>query len=243
MELTLHDAQVAYAELLVEIGVVELDAMNDWLTSLTETPIDIAQGVCEAGLISEFELTRRVAAHADLPVASDIELDMYASLNPHIMRELCVELFMVPMSDAREDPFPIALTNPLDEEGLAFICEQVGVSALKIHLAEPSHIYNEIFACYGTEEQWASHLAELRAEEASASSEPLREGIHATGHHPSERSLSHQSNVDTDDEPVELNVAPPQAEREVRSSTLPDWSMHDESERAGYDALRRTLSV
>ena len=137
MELTLHDAQVAYAELLVEIGAIELDAMNQWLTSLTETPVDIAQGVCEAGLISEFELTRRIAAHTGLPIASDIELDMYASLNPHIMRELCVELFMVPMSDAPEDPFPVALTNPLDEEGLAFICEQVGASASRFTSQSP----------------------------------------------------------------------------------------------------------
>ena len=237
MELTLHDAQVAYAELLVEIGAIELDAMNQWLTSLTETPVDIAQGVCEAGLISEFELTRRIAAHTGLPIASDIELDMYASLNPHIMRELCVELFMVPMSDAPEDPFPVALTNPLDEEGLAFICEQVGASALKIHLAEPSHIYNEIFACYGTEEQWAEHLAELQAEGLGPSGEPYSERPQAP-----ETLDSDRSKETARDEPVELDVEPPGVERNAGLLTLPDWRAHDESELESYKALRRVLS-
>ena len=41
MELMLNDAQVAYAEAIIEAGLIDIDEVNQWLGSLTEVPLDL----------------------------------------------------------------------------------------------------------------------------------------------------------------------------------------------------------
>ena len=240
MDLMLNDAQVAYAQAMIEAGLIEIDVVNEWLTSLTEVPLDLGEGLCRAGLINEFELTRGIAQHVDLSVASDIELDMYAAAHPEISRDLCVELLFIPMSEGHDDPFPLALTNPLDEEGLGFLCELLGVQSLKLNLAAPSHIRHEIDACYGNAEEWAAYLAEQGIDQDQVGSEAnsARGETYQHAQIGDEADLpTYYPNMQTLDDEIELLPEPTQG----RPNTLPDWSSYDPHHLDRHAELRRLL--
>lgn len=159
MDIELNEAQVAYAQAILECGLIELDALQTWLRELTEAPNDLGEALSLARLINEFELTSALARLLGLSVATEIELEMYASPISEISREVCAELLIVPLSDHLVSPFPIACSNPLDEVGLDYLRELIGGRELKVSLSAPSHIRSEITACYGTEEEWLAYLA------------------------------------------------------------------------------------
>ena len=240
MELMLNDAQVAYAEAIIEAGLIDIDEVNQWLGSLTEVPLDLGEGLCQAGLVNEFELTRGIAKHTDLSVASDIELDMYATPHPSVSRDLCVELLCIPLSESNEDPFPIALTNPLDEEGLSFLCELIGVTSLKVNLAAPSHIRHEINACYGDAEEWARHLAEqgIDQDQVAHEASSARGATHHRAHLRDEAELAVSLGVNDD---VENEVDTVHDVEEGRPRTLPDWSAYQPHHHDRHTRLRQIL--
>lgn len=237
MELMLNDAQVAYAEAIIDAGLIDIDDVNQWLSSLTEIPLDLGDGLCKAGLINEFELTRGLAQHVSLSVASDIELDMYAAPHPLISRDLCAELLCIPLSEGEDDPFPIALTNPLDEEGLSFICELIGVSSLKINLAAASHIRHEIDACYGNADEWAAYLAEQGIDRAQVA----QEASNARGE------TQHRAQIGDDLDLSAYDASPNPYEEQIeeieegRPRTLPDWSAYDPHHQERNARLRQVL--
>ena len=160
MDLELNEAQVAFAEAILNCGLIELNDLQTWLDQLTEVPSDLGEALCQAGLLSEFELVSTLSKLLEIGKASDIELEMYAVPHPKIPRDVCVELLLVPLSEEVVNPFPIAMANPFDEVGLQYISELLDGSELKISLAPASLLRNEITACYGTEEEWQQYLAE-----------------------------------------------------------------------------------
>ena len=239
MELMLNDAQVAYAQAIIEAGLVDIDEVNQWLSSLTEIPLDLGEGLCKAGLANEFELTRGVAEHTGLSVASDIELDMYAAPHSAISRDLCVELLCIPLSEGNEDPFPIALTNPVDEEGLSFLCELIGVTSLKINLAAPSHIRHEITACYGNAEEWASYLAEQGIDRDQVAHE-ASSARGDTYHHARIGDEAELASLSANDSVEELE--PTLEADDGRPRTLPDWSAYNPDHIERHAQLRHLLT-
>ena len=233
MELMLNEAQVAYVESVIQAGIIELDVAQGWLDGLTEVPLDLGEGMCLAGIVNEFELTRAVSTHTGISVASDIELEMYAAPHPQIPRELCVELLCVPMSEGTPDPFPVALTNPFDAEGVSFLKELLGVSEIKLHLAAPSHIRHEITACYGTEEEWAAYLAER--EQGDGQEGEMGE-MGEVSLNADQSQLNSEVQADAS-EPSETLV-----DARGRPQTIPDWSSYNTRHEERATALRELLS-
>ena len=228
MELMLNDAQVAFIQAVAEAGIVSVDRLNDWLENTTEVPQDVGEAICQAGLVNEFELTQKLGHFLSISMASDIELEMYAQPHPMIPRDLCVELLFVPLSEGTESPFPIAVTNPLDEEGFVFLKEQLGVEELKIQMAMPSNIRAEIDACYGTAEEWAAYLKEQGIELEQTYLEK-DEVLHDEDLEP----ISTISNNDHE-------VTP---ERLPHAQVFPDWSSHDPTAEEEYAALTKLVDI
>lgn len=239
MELTLNEAQVSFAHAVVEADLIELDTFNQWLMGLTEVPQDLGEGLCKSNLISEFELVRGLAQHLQLSIASDIELEMYATPHPMISRDLCVELLFVPLDEDFSDPFPIAISNPLDEEGLSYLCELLNVTSIKTQIAAASHIRNEITACYGTAEEWELFLAEQANDLNHENNlrEPLNEDLSADHQllPPQEVSASQRVN-----ETISvLNPADPQ---DKRPTSLPDWAHLNSEPTALFEGLTKLIN-
>lgn len=164
MDVELNEAQVAFAETILALGIIDLDPLQNWIDQLKTDPGDLGEALCESGLLNEFELTNHLGKGLGVTVASDIELEMYATPHPKISREVCVELLFVPLSEETPNPFPIAISNPLDEIGLQYISELLGSVEIKLSLSAPSQIRSEITACYGTEEEWAVYNAQNQSE-------------------------------------------------------------------------------
>ena len=74
------------------------------------------------------------------------------------------------------------MSNPLDMEVIEYVSSLVGVP-LKVHLAAPSHLRQELEACYGSEEEWQAHLASLEGEEGQ-SEEPAQESAQESAQEP-----------------------------------------------------------
>ena len=87
-----NEAQVAFAELILECQLIELDVLQTWIDQLEVAPTDMGEALINDGLLKEFELTNTLGRVFSLSVASEIELEMYAVPHPLIPRELCVEL-------------------------------------------------------------------------------------------------------------------------------------------------------
>ena len=202
MDVELNEAQVAYAQAILECGLIELEPLQEWLSNLSQPPTDLGEALSAARLVNEFELTSTLAKGLGLSVANEIELEMYAAPHPLIPREVCVELLFVPLSDQQVSPFPIACSNPLDEVGLNYIGELIGEHEIKVSLSAPSQIRAEITACYGTEEEWREYLqSQGLAPESTIEPE---ESLAFTN----EESENHFSTVDQDGRP----------------HSIPDWS-------------------
>lgn len=158
MELSLTDAQLEYAKALLESECLSIQALEQWLSSQTEPVYDLGEQLTLAGLVSEFELTQKVAKYLNLSIANDLELEMFAAPHPNIGRDICVDFLWIPLTDSSKDPFPIAISNPFDQEVLEYISSLVE-APLKLHISSPSDLRAEIDACYGTAEEWAAYLS------------------------------------------------------------------------------------
>ena len=89
---------------------------------------------------------------------------MEATAHPSFDRELCADFIFIPLSEEIQNPFPIAMANPFDEEVIAYL-ESIIKTPIHVHLAAPSHLRKELFACYGTEEEWAAYTNEPNTNE------------------------------------------------------------------------------
>ncbi len=229
MDLELNEAQVNYAQAILECGIIELEPLQEWLAGLQEVPGDLGEALSEAQLVDEFELTNTLGRGIGLSVASEIELEMDAAPHPKIPRDVCVELLCIPLSDQDLSPLPIAVSNPFDDVGLQYISELVNGAELKLSLAAPSHIRAEISACYGTEEEWNEYLAE---QDRHQQQEMLNEPSHLNEDSAVNESVHHPS-ASTDDY---------SADAKGRPQSIPDWSKHcpDGAERlAALESLIR----
>lgn len=221
-----NEAQVAFAELILECQLIELDVLQGWIDQLKVAPSDMGEALINDGLLKEFELTNTLGKVFNLSVASEIELEMYAVPHPLIPRELCVELLFVPMSDESPSPFPIAISNPLDEVGLNYISEQLGGLEIKVSISAPSHLRREIDACYGTEEEWEEFKAQQGHHDESGISaldqKKVEQNEESHAQHDTRSSDSNsntlQANGDQSSGPAESHL------KSNRPQTLPDWS-------------------
>gem|GEM_PF-3299136 len=164
----LSAAQASYAAAAVAAGAVGEEALASWLegeAAAGRAVYDLSEQLPAAGLVGEFELTQRLARHLGLPAAGDVELEMFSSAHPALDRALCAEYGLVCLSDEPKSPLPVAVSNPLDAEVLAYVSSLVG-APLKVHVARLSDIARELDACYGTAEEWARFLAEREQERA-----------------------------------------------------------------------------
>jgi hypothetical protein len=220
MDVELNEAQVAFAETILALGILDLDPLQNWIDQLKTNPGDLGEALCESGLLNEFELINHLGKGLGVSVASDIELEMYATPHPKIPREVCVELLFVPLSEETPNPFPISISNPLDEIGLQYISELLGNVEIKLSLSAPSQIRSEIIACYGTEEEWAVYKAQNHTEQAM------------------EKSLN--------DPEIETHETESQAQvidalpLDGRPRTLPDWSNLSNGD-AGLVAFKKMI--
>ena len=224
MQAEFNEAQVAFAELILESQLIELDVLQAWIDQLDVAPSDMGEALIQAGLLKEYELINGLSRCLGLSLASEIELEMYAVPHPLIPRELCVELLFIPLSDEDKSPFPIAISNPLDEVGLNYISEVLGGLELKVSLSAPAHLRHEIDACYGNEEEWEAYKAQQMNEQAHDGSlespnsdefiEPAEQNIDQLGHQ-----LTNDMN---------------------RPSSLPDWSSLANGDQ-GIEAFKHIL--
>ena len=213
MDVELNEAQVAYAQAILECGLIELESFKEWLATLKECPADLGEALSAQSLINEFELTNRLSKHLGLNVANEIELEMFAAPHPMIPREACAELLFVPLSDQTTTPLPIACCNPLDEVGLDYIRELIGGGELKVSLSAPSQIRAEITACYGTEEEWREYL--------------ISQGLT-----PTDETTNDDFKLEDEQTSQGLSI-----DTSSRPRTIPDWSHHCERSEARVIAL------
>ena len=153
----LSPAVAAYAVAVTEAGALGEEPLCEWLDGERRSGrevYDLSEQLPAAGLVGEFELTHLLGRHLGLPVVGEVELEMFASAHPALDRSLCADYGLVCLSDEPKSPLPVAVSNPLDEEVLAYVSSLVG-EPLKVHLARLSDIAREVEACYGTEEEWA----------------------------------------------------------------------------------------
>ena len=213
MQAEFNEAQVAFAELILECQLIELDVLQAWIDQLEVAPSDMGEALIKAGLLNEYELTNGLSRCLGLSLASEIELEMYAVPHPLIPRELCIELLFIPLSDENNSPFPIAISNPLDEVGLNYISEVLGGLELKVSLSAAAHLRHEIDACYGNEEEWEAYKAQQMNEQAH--DEDFSQ--HYDDHANSNGSLADPNqNIDQSDHQLSDSM--------IRPRGLPDWS-------------------
>jgi hypothetical protein len=195
---TLSKGLQGYAQAVIEAGLVPQEALEAWLTDLSargEALYDLAEQLPAAGLVSEFVLARDLAKHLNLPFMGELELELYAGAHPALSRNICSDYGVLCVSDGPREPLPVAVTNPFDEEVLAYVSQLVGAE-LALHITTPSALIAELDACYGPEDE-----AEVLN---NSLSEPLSEPL-------SETSQAHSS-ADTKIEPAELQLLVSDAE-------------------------------
>lgn len=239
------EVQVAFAELILECNLIELDVLQSWIDSLDVAPNDMGETLIQKGLLKEFELVNGLSKYFGLSVASEIELEMYAVPHPLIPRELCTELLFIPLSEALPNPFPIAISNPMDEQGLDHISELLGGLELKVSLASPIHLRHEITSCYGTQEEWEVYKLQKETESASTSDQVLGQDdeLNALLGDLDADELLHaadQAHLDIN-QPDSTNVSSQDSSSfSTRPSSLPDWSKLADDD-AGVNAFKTLI--
>ena len=178
-ELELTEPQLQFAQALLQTNLISIDHFEAWLGQQTEPVYDLAEQLTFEGIVDEFKMVQQIGKLCQFPIANEIELEMDATAHPAFDRELCVDFIFIPLSEDIKKPFPIAMANPFDEEVITYL-ESLIDTPIQVYLAAPSHLRKELFACYGTEEEWIeflksndSHPPEDSDRSRSSSSPPL----------------------------------------------------------------------
>lgn len=151
------EAYQHYAQAILESKIVSADKLTQWLAKKANYKEDLAVQLVHAGLTSSSDLVHQVSLLLKLPIASDIEMEMFAAPHPQLGRDLCLDFFCIPLTEEVKNPFPLVVSNPFYEGVWDYIRSLLGVE-LKLYLAKPEDLAQEIQACYGTLEEWEEYL-------------------------------------------------------------------------------------
>ena len=65
-----NEAQVAFAELILECQLIELDVLQGWIDQLKVAPSDMGEALINDGLLKEFELINTLGKVFNLSVVN-----------------------------------------------------------------------------------------------------------------------------------------------------------------------------
>ncbi len=248
----LSPALLAYAVAVVEAGALSEGALCEWLDGergAGREVYDLSEQLPSAGLVGEFELTQRLGRHLGVPVVGEVELEMFSSAHPALDRALCAEYGLICLSDEPKSPLPMAVSNPLDEEVLAYVSSLVG-EPLKVHLARLSDIAREVDACYGTAEEWAEYVREQAQAPNAGHPDPTPPRPAHAPHAPQGLSPQPPAQVPPQAPPQPPAQVPPQPPAQVppqppaqvplRSPLIPLWRTPEE-DGGSIEAFKRLL--
>ena len=155
---TRNQAYQDYAQVVLDSKLISEKVLTKWLARKANYKEDLAIQLINANLVTSSELTHRVSQMLKLPVASDIELEMFAAPHPQLGRDFCFDFFCVPLTNEIKDPFPLVVSNPFYMEVWNYLRQLLDVVDIKLYLAKPDDLQQELHACYGTQEEWEEYL-------------------------------------------------------------------------------------